>query len=330
MNITSIFFNEFGRVRSGLRFTIFLISFFILSFVLVGSAVAVLYSLPVGFSQGSLLAMIIPFIITAAIAIFLGWLYGKVFEDLPFRALGAWFTKNWLKDLIFGLLVGAISVGAAALIAFLFGNLRFEANDSAGISAIFLTLAVTLLIFITGAVAEEALFRGYLLQTLMRSKLFLVGAILTSFLFASAHNSNPGANAFTWTNTFLAGIWFAVAYLKTRNLWFPIGIHLAWNWVMGAFLGINVSGLSELASAPVLRVTETGNSFVTGGDYGIEGGISCTIALLLSTVLIYFLPFIRPTDEMLFFSSREIPQKPEAIGSKGGTEIAEKALDERH
>jgi hypothetical protein len=194
------------------------------------------------------------------------------------------------------------------LIAATFGNLTFQINDSSGNSAILLTLAVTLLIFTIAAITEETLFRGYLLQTLGRAKLFYIGAILTSFLFASAHNNNPSASVFSWINTFLAGIWLAVAYFKTRNLWFPLGVHLAWNWIQGAFLGINVSGLSELASAPILRVSETGTEFVTGGDYGIEGGIACTLALIISTAFIWFLPFLRPTEEMMILTSQENPK----------------------
>ncbi|MCD9188386.1 MAG: CPBP family intramembrane metalloprotease [Pyrinomonadaceae bacterium] len=309
MDFKAIFFNENNRLRSGLRFLIFLLSYFILSLVAVGVIGAVLMSLPVGFSEKSLGGFVVPFLIGSVVAIFLGWLYGKIFEDLPFRALGAWFTKNWLKDLFFGLIFGAFSIVLAALIGYLFGGMTFEKNQNAGFMPLALTLGSTLLIFTFGAIAEEVLFRGYMLQTLSRAKIFRVGMILTSFLFASAHNANPGANVFTWINTFLAGIWLAIAYYKTRNLWFPFGVHFAWNWVQGAFLGINVSGLSELASAPLLRVTGTGNSFVSGGDYGVEGGISCTIALIVSTVLIYFSPFLKPTAEMLALTSEEIPKK---------------------
>lgn len=309
MNLNEILFNRFGRLRSGHRFTIFLFAFILLSSVFVVSALAIMANLPIGFSQGSLLAFVVPISISAALAIFLGWLCGKYFEDLPFRALGIWFTKNWLKDFVSGLIIGAISILIAALIAFFFGGMRFETNQNSGISAILLTLGVTFVIFSVGSVSEEALFRGYPFQTLSRAGLAAVGIILTSFLFASAHNANPGATVFSWVNTFLAGIWLCVAYLKTRNLWFPIGVHLAWNWVQGAFLGISVSGLSELASAPLLHVTEKGNAFVGGGDYGIEGGIACTIALVASTLLIYFLPILKPTEELLELSSAEIPKK---------------------
>jgi membrane protease YdiL (CAAX protease family) len=305
MSVNDIFFNRFGRLRSGWRFLIFLLSFGILSAFFATGAIAILSRLPVGLTEDSLLALFVPFTIFAALSIFLGWLYGKLFEDLPFRALGFWFTKNWLKDLFLGFVFGAASLGFAALLAAGFGGLSFQFNQTAGSSAIFLTLGVSLSIFIVGAVFEEALFRGYLLQTLSRAKLFWLGLIITSFLFASMHNDNPSAGFLSWLNTFIAGVWFAAAYYKTRNLWFPFGIHLMWNWFQGAILGINVSGLQKIVSAPILQATDAGPDWLTGGKYGLEGGIACTIALIFSTVLIYFLPLLKPSEEMLALTSEE-------------------------
>lgn len=305
MNVNEIFFNEHERLRSGWRFSLFLAAFFFLSVIFVGFVSFILINLPIGFTNGSLLAFVIPAAISGVICLFLGWIFGKFFEDLPFRALGIWFTKNWLKDLILGLIFGALSVGFAALIAYAFGGMRFASNNEVGIAPMALTLSVTLLVFTAGAINEELIFRGYLLQTMSRAKLFLLGTLITSLLFASAHNANPSASVFSWLNTFIAGIWLAIAYYKTRNLWFPFGIHLAWNWVQGSFLGISVSGLDALATAPLLKVTEKGNPFIGGGDYGLEGGISCTIALIFSTALIYFLPIFKPTEEMILLTSEE-------------------------
>jgi len=307
MNLKTIFFNEFGRLRSGWRFTIFLLSFFLTTIVLLTMAVGVAMALPIGFTPNSLESFVLQFGVSFAVAVFFGWLYGKIFEDLPFRALGCWFTKNWLKDLVLGLLIGAFSIALAAFIAYIFGGLSFNYNDSAGSSAILLTLATTLIIFIFGAAFEEAFLRGYLLQTLSRAKLVSAGIILTSFLFATMHNGNPGANPLSWFNTFLAGIWLAVAYFKTRNLWFPFGIHLTWNWFQGSIFGITVSGLEYLTPAPLIRAFDLGPSWLTGGKYGLEGGIACTIALIVSTALIYFLPILKPTEEMLDLTSAEKP-----------------------
>jgi hypothetical protein len=69
------------------------------------------------------------------------------------------------------------------------------------------------------------------------------------------------------------------------------GLHLMWNWVQGAILGIPVSGIKELTTAPLFLVANSGSTILTGGDYGIEGGIACTIALIASGALIGFCRF---------------------------------------
>lgn len=305
MTFEYIFFNSFGRVRSGWRIAAFSISYLILARILGLGTYAILTSLKVGFAPNSSVSLITTFSIFSAVSIFLGWFCGKVFEDLPFRALGGWLTKNWFKDLMIGLICGAIAILFTALIPFAEGGLKFEFNQTASSSAILSTLGSTLLVFIVGAISEETLFRGYILQTLFRAQYIAFGILLTALFFASAHNGNPGATFFSWTNTFIAGLWFAVAYYKTRSLWFPFGLHLMWNWMQGSVLGINVSGLEQLAPAPLFHATDTGPIWLTGGNYGIEGGFACTVALILATALVWFAPFLKPTEEMLILTDRE-------------------------
>ena len=308
MNPNEIFFNSVGRLRSGWRVTIFAVSYLILTAILGLGAYFFLICLPFESASKNLISLVTTFLIFSLVAVFLGWLFGKFFEDLPFRALGCSLTKNWLRDLILGLIFGAVMVSFAALIAFAGGGLKFEFNQTAETSAIYSTLGLTLLIFIAGAISEETFFRGYILQTFFRSKLAWFGTLLTSLLFAFAHRDNPGSTNLALFNTLAAGVWFAVAYYKTRNLWFPFGLHLTWNWFQGAILGINVSGLKELAPAPLFQATDVGPTWLTGGSYGIEGGIACTITLLLAILLTWTAPFLKPNEELLALTSHEIPQ----------------------
>lgn len=308
MNIKKFFINEYGRLRSGWRLTIFLFTMSFFLGILGGVIGAILYYLPIGFSEQSLLGFTVPNVILLFTALLVGWLCGRFLENLPFRALGAWFTRNWLKDLILGLIFGAVSLCFAALITVVCGATSFHFNQSAGQSAILLTLAVSLVIFTIGAAAEEALFRGYILQTFVRAHLAWLAIALTSLFFASAHLRNPNANYIGMLNTILAGIWFSIAYLKTRTLWLVFGLHLAWNWVQGAILGSPVSGITKITTAPLLVPTNTGSTVLTGGDYGIEGGIACTIALICSIILFRFLPIFKPTEEMLALTSEENPK----------------------
>jgi membrane protease YdiL (CAAX protease family) len=170
--------------KSGLRVIVFL-----LLFVFVSSAIQViLYYLQINFNKSSLRSFIIPNTILLTLSIFIGWLCGRFLENLPFRALGCWFTKNWLKDLLWGLALGTISILFAVFIAVIFGGMTLQPNLTSGSSAIILTLSVSLAVFILGAAAEEALFRGYILQTFARANLVWLAIVLTSLFFASVHS----------------------------------------------------------------------------------------------------------------------------------------------
>ena len=65
-----------------------------------------------------------------------------------------------------------------------------------------------------------------------------------------------------------------------------------WNWMQGSFFGIEVSGLTDITKNPLLREIDTGPTWLTGTTYGIEGGIVCTIALIVSILVIQFLPIL--------------------------------------
>lgn len=305
--MNQIFFNQIGRVRSGWRFIIFLFAFLFITTLLGAAIFTVLTNLPIGFNEKGLQFLVFSHLISFATAVFIGWLCGKLFERLPFRALGLTFSNQWLKHLILGLAFGAAAILLASLIARIFGGLSFHSNANAGSSAIWLTAIISLLIFIGGAAMEEAIFRGYILQTFIRARLAWFGIILTSILFASAHVSNPSASYLSWINTFLAGVLIGISYLKTRTLWLPFGWHLTWNWIQGSFLGITVSGLKEIVTAPLLMSVDNGPAWLTGGAYGIEGGIACTVALILTAVAIWFAPFLKPTEEMLALTDHEQP-----------------------
>lgn len=300
-----IFINRAGRIRSGWRVLIFQGLFVIFGSSFRQAIDFALAQASVFYERGSVLSFVVQNVVLLVPALVFGWLCGRFLEDLPFSALGASFIKGWWKDFGFGLIVGAASISFAVLIAAIFGGMQVQTNDAAGRTAIGLTLAVSLVVFTLGAAAEEAYFRGYILQTFARAQMVWLAVVLTSLYFAAIHLRNPNVSNLAIFNTCLAGVWFVIAYLKTQNLWFPFGIHLAWNWVQGAIFGVPVSGITSLMTAPLFRQTEKGAELWTGGDYGVEGGIACTIAIIVSGVLIYFAAIFKPTAEMLQLTGGE-------------------------
>jgi membrane protease YdiL (CAAX protease family) len=305
MTFQTVFFNDFGRLRSGWRFAIFLLLLVIFSIMLQAIAFAILGILPIEYSDSGFLNEVFGRGVLLIATVISGWFCGSFLEHLPFRALGVWFTKNWLKDLLFGLLLGVLALSFAVLIAVVAGGLEFTRNQNAAQSAILLTLGYSLIIFAFAAAAEEVLFRGYMLQTFARANLAWFAILLPSLFFGAVHLGNNDSSWLSTINTFIAGILFSVAYLKTRTLWLPFGLHLMWNWVQGSFFGIEVSGTTEVSTAPILIEIDHGPIWLTGENYGIEGGIACTIALIIFTLVIWFLPNLSASDEMMELTSKE-------------------------
>ncbi len=302
----TLFFNEHGRIRSGWRAGVFLFAFFALSVIFLVVEEMAVSVLPIDGSTAKMLFFAINSSGLLILGLGLGGAAGKVFERLPYRLLGAAFTKGWLKHLFLGIIIGAATLGFAVLITFIFGGEKFELNRSDGSKAVATSLGISFVVFALGAAWEEAFFRGYILQTFTRSGLTWLAIALTSSFFGIVHLANPNSTAISTINTILAGLLFSFAYLKTRDLWLVWGLHLMWNWMQGSFFGIEVSGLTDITTNPLLREIDTGPTWLTGTTYGIEGGLACTIAIAISIGIVYYLPGIKPAEEMLALSETQM------------------------
>ncbi|HEX3069762.1 MAG TPA: type II CAAX endopeptidase family protein [Thermoanaerobaculia bacterium] len=138
-------------------------------------------------------------------------------------------------------------------------------------------------VYLPAVFHEELLFRGYPFQKLWRMNK-LVAVAFTSIVFAALHGGNNAVSALAMMNLFLAGILLALAYARYERLWFPIGIHLAWNLLSGPILGYNVSGY--VANETVFRTIGRGTPWLTGGLFGIEGSIWIGIVELAGVALL--------------------------------------------
>ena len=312
MTPLDIFLNRHARLRSGWRLIIFCAAYSAALAAFFSTVYAILFLLKipdVGAQFAGTLGFVVQSFILFVTALVVGWACGRLFESLPLRALGWAPHRGWLRDLLIGSLLGVLSLMLAALVATVFRGFQFSVASSISNVAFVKTFFGSAVIFILAAAAEEMLFRGYPLQTMMRALPFLAAVIPSSVLFAYVHLDNPNvAWGFTFLNTTLAGFWLAVAYLRTRSLWFPLGLHWAWNWAMGALLGLPVSGITSLTRAPLLRATDAGPTWLTGGAYGIEGGAACTLALVVSTIFIWKTRLLKADEELKKFTDEEVPK----------------------
>ncbi len=141
---------------------------------------------------------------------------------------------------------------------------------------------------------EELLFRGYRMQNISEGLNPWWGVILSSLWFGSAHWLNPGASWQSMIGIFLAGIFLAFGYLRTRQLWLPIGLHISWNFFEGTVFGFPVSGMDMYS---LIHPSITGPEAWTGGAFGPEAGLILLPALVFGALLTYGYTRLRKPDD---------------------------------
>jgi membrane protease YdiL (CAAX protease family) len=186
--------------------------------------------------------------------------------------------KPRAREFLGGALLGFGFLVTSFLIVVALGGFSVALNPIDPVEADkILTLAIAL--NLGAAVCEELAFRGMLLQGIAKLGGPVVAVAITALLFGGVHALNPGATL--WSSLAIsieAGVLMGCAFVWRRNLWFVIGLHWAWN-TSEMLLGIPVSGHRE----PSLWLTTVhGNSWLTGGDFGIEASL---VPVILGTIL---------------------------------------------
>jgi hypothetical protein len=130
------------------------------------------------------------------------------------------------------------------------------------------------------AFMEELLFRGILFRWLEAFGGSWFALALTSALFGAAHLMNPNATAFSsFAIAVEAGILLGGAYMLTRSLWVPMGLHAAWNFTQGEIYDVPVSGLD---SHGLVTAQMSGPDLLSGGMFGLEASV---LALIPATAV---------------------------------------------
>lgn len=236
-------------------------------------------------------------IVVAASALAAGWIVVSHLDDRPLRALGFTADRPALAETASGTLVGSALIALAAALLFVTGSAVFR-SDMGSVADYSVHLVVTLVFFGIAAAAEELLFRGYAFQALVEWMGTWPAVLLSSAVFSWMHGGNPGVDPIAFGNIFLAGVLLALAYLRTRSLWFATAVHTGWNWTMATLLDFPVSGLTSF-DTPLYDAVARGEDWWTGGGFGPEAGVAGTIALLAGTAWLLVTPRIRASDRLL-------------------------------
>lgn len=189
-------------------------------------------------------------------------------------------ARRAVPEALLGAATGLGFVVVSASVVAALGGYAFRPADVDLLAVVVPVLTVMLGV----AVTEELMFRGLGLQALERLLGSWVALPVTALFFGLVHLFNPGATP--WTALAIAieaGGLLGAAFLWRRNLWFVVGLHLAWNATV-ALLGLPVSG----HAGPGLLVADvSGPALLTGGAFGIEGSlVTVTVGVLLAVPML--------------------------------------------
>jgi uncharacterized protein len=210
-------------------------------------------------------------------------------------ALGFALDPAAVKDSAAGLGVGGAMLGAAVALLAVARMARWVA-DEGSMPEYVAALATSFAFFAVAAAAEEAVFRGYAFQALVQGIGVWPAVVASSALFALLHANNPSVTPLALANIFLAGVMLAVAYLRTRSLWFATAVHLGWNWAMSSLLDFPVSGI--VMDMPLYTARETGPDWVTGGAFGPEAGLAASLTIIAGAVWMWRTHWLRESPRM--------------------------------
>jgi membrane protease YdiL (CAAX protease family) len=203
----------------------------------------------------------------------------------PLSSVGLRMDRRWAREFGWGCAIGAGGMALATGLIIAIGGVRFELDPARSLGG----LAFGVYMFLSVAFLEELMFRGFLFQRLVAGLGVWPAQIALALLFALAHWGNPGmagaAKVWATIDIALAAITLGLAYLRTRSLALPIGLHLSWNWMQGHFLGFGVSGVDLTGWLhPVFQGVP---AWITGGDFGPEASLVGVIADLAMLAVVW-------------------------------------------
>ncbi len=282
-----IFINpESKTLRAGWRILVFVAIFIPVNLVLTFTVREILGSLKGG---GTLWFTLLG--LSATIAAFIS---RKYIDKASFVSLGLKVDKAAVMDVISGVINSALVMSGIYFTMLFTGLIEFKGfswwTDSVGADVQFsmAVMPVILAVFwelVVVAWWEELVFRGIILQNMMMGMGLLWAVIVSSLLFGLVHAGNPDATLLSTIMIAFITPLLIYAYLKTGQLWLPIGLHLGWNFFQASVFGFASSGQT---SPTMITQIPVGPEWLSGGAFGAEGSILIIPFVIASLYLIHW------------------------------------------
>lgn len=147
-------------------------------------------------------------------------------------------------------------------------------------------------ILLPAAIIEEVTLRGIVFRMIADKWNVAVGLVVSSLTFGFIHILNPECTVWSCLEIAVTAGWLmGIAYAYHRTLWVPIGIHWAYNFLIGCFFG-HYAPDTALDNSPIFISCVEGLEFMPGGKYEIEGTI-VNLIISVTISLVYTLLYIK-------------------------------------
>jgi membrane protease YdiL (CAAX protease family) len=219
--------------------------------------------------------------ISLATAVLLTWIFAR-YEHRRVDSYGlpvheAFGARYWE-----GFAIGVVNAGAVALGMIALGGMTIHGFSLHGSQMLWGAVAWLGACALVG-VAEELLFRGYLLQTLWKSLGFWPAAVLISAWFAADHYFfKQGESVWDVITLVTLSLWACYSVLRTGTLWLAVGYHASFDYMQLFVIGTKNGSVEPVDH--LLEASFQGPAWVTGGVLGTEASF-----LMYPTIAVLFL-----------------------------------------
>jgi len=231
----------------------------------------------------------------------------KYIDKESFISLGLKLDKMAVLDIFSGIIISAIIMTSIYFTMLLTGLIEFTGfswwtdSSSPDISFNLAVMPIILAVLwelIVVAWWEELIFRGIIFQNMIKGMGLIWAVIISSILFGLVHAGNPDATLMSTLMIAIITPLLIYAYLKTGQLWLPIGFHLGWNFFQASVFGFASSGQT---SPTMITQNPIGPDWLSGGAFGAEGSVLIIPFTIASIYLIHWwVKGTRDPDQKVF------------------------------
>ncbi len=214
-------------------------------------------------------------IILFAVSLGVTYVFRRWVDRKSFISLGFSFYDRW-REAIAGGALAVFIISAASLLLKATGNLKWT-EIIFDPRTLFLAFGGVVLT----EIAEELIFRGYVLNNLLTSFPKWIALSISAMLFMIFHWTTLGF--FPLANSLVLGLILGLNYVYTRNLWFSICFHIGWKFMVGPVLGFS----GDESFQTLLQTEMNGDESITGGKSGLEGSVLLLAVSLIVLIMLF-------------------------------------------